>query len=67
MTLAVGVILVLMGLVWVLQGLDVAFAPQSFMTGDPWWVVFGGVAILAGIGLVWRGRRHRTSDDHADR
>ena len=51
-----GIVLVIIGLVWLLQGLDVALAPQSFMTGDMTWVISGAVAMLAGGFLFWRGR-----------
>lgn len=53
---AAGIILAIVGLVWILQGLDVAFAPQSFMTGDTAWVALGAVAMLVGALLFWRGR-----------
>ena len=69
MTLAGGLILVLVGAVWVLQGFDVAFAPKSFMTGDRWWVVWGAIAILVGVALLWRNRRGSrdpTSDHNRD-
>jgi hypothetical protein len=56
---AAGIILVIIGLVWILQGLDVWFAPQSFMTGDMAWVIWGVVAMLAGGALLWRGRSRR--------
>jgi hypothetical protein len=56
---AAGIILALIGLVWILQGLDVAFAPQSFMTGDIAWVVWGVLAMLAGGLLFWRARSGR--------
>jgi hypothetical protein len=55
------VILILIGTVWMLQGFDVGFAPKSFMTGDRWWVVWGGTAIVAGLALLWRGRRRPPS------
>ena len=54
----VGVLAVLLGGVWVLQGLNVL--PGSFMTGDIKWAVYG--ALLAGLGLgalVWANRRRR--------
>lgn len=51
-----GIILAIIGLVWILQGFDVALAPQSFMTGDMTWVVWGVVAMAAGGLLFWRGR-----------
>jgi len=57
MRLATGIVLVIAGGIWVLQGLDVAFAPKSFMTGRPWWVLWGGVAIALG-GFLIRGARH---------
>jgi len=54
----IGAALVVAGAVWILQGLDVAFAPKSFMTAQPVWVLIGGMAVAAGIAtLVWsRGR-----------
>lgn len=51
--IALGVVLVLAGTIWILQGLNVAFAPQSFMTGDRSWSWVGAVAVAAGVGLVW--------------
>jgi hypothetical protein len=52
--LATGILLVLAGSVWVLQGLDVAFAPQSFMTNNRWWVYWGILAVVVGVFLVVR-------------
>jgi len=54
----IGAALVVAGAVWILQGLDVAFAPKSFMTAQPVWVLIGGMAVAAGIAtLVWsRGK-----------
>jgi hypothetical protein len=52
-----GVLLGLAGLVWVAQGLNLPFAPRSFMTADRTWIVIGAVAMLAGGVLVWWGRR----------
>jgi hypothetical protein len=57
--LAAAVVLILAGAVWILQGLDVAFAPQSVMTGDRSWVVWGAVAVAVGAGLIWWERRLR--------
>ncbi len=53
----VGAVLVLGGLVWVAQGLNLPFAPRSFMTADRNWIVIGAVAVMAGGTLVWWGRR----------
>jgi len=56
---ALGIILGIMGVIWILQGLDVELAPQSFMTGEPLWVVLGAVAALLGGALLWRGARRK--------
>ena len=40
-----GVVLILGGLVWVAQGLNLPFAPRSFMTADRTWIVIGAVAV----------------------
>jgi hypothetical protein len=56
---AVGIILGIIGVVWILQGLDIEFAPQSFMTGNRLWVVLGVVAVLAGGASLWRGLRRK--------
>jgi len=45
-----GVILVLIGLVWFLQGINVL--PGSFMTGQIKWAVYGGIAFVVGAGLL---------------
>jgi hypothetical protein len=50
-----GGLLVLAGLVWFLQGINIL--PGSFMTGDPQWAVNGGVAMLIGVGLFMWGNR----------
>jgi hypothetical protein len=55
--LATGIVLVITGLIWILQGFDVAFAPQSFMTANRIWAVWGIVALLVGFGLIVRSRR----------
>ena len=47
-----GIALALMGAVWILQGLNSQFAPQSFMTGSPTWIVIGVVTFVAGITLA---------------
>ena len=53
-----GVILVLAGGIWFLQGINVL--PGSFMTGQIRWAVYGCLAIVAGIVLLlWASRRQR--------
>lgn len=54
---AAGVLLMIAGVIWILQGLDVPFAPQSFMTDDRQWVLWGALAVAAGGGLIWLDRR----------
>jgi hypothetical protein len=58
LALVVGVLLVLAGLVWIAQGLNLPFAPRSFMTADRAWVLYGAIAAVVGAALVgWaRGR-----------
>jgi hypothetical protein len=51
---AAGVFLVLAGSIWILQGLDVAFAPQSFMTDNRSWVLWGAIAVILGVLLAFR-------------
>ena len=51
----VGVLFLLMGCVWFLQGINII--PGSFMTGQTKWAVIGGLLLLAGIGLLIRANR----------
>ena len=58
MTLAakiVGVLLVLTGIVWILQGINVL--PGSFMTGQMQWAVYGAIALVVGVALFVTGGR----------
>ncbi len=56
--MVVGILLVLGGLVWIAQGLDLPFAPRSFMTADRAWIVIGAVAALAGaVAIGWARQR----------
>ena len=55
----VGVVLVIFGSIWFLQGVNVL--PGSFMTGQIRWAVYGGIAVIAGIVLLVRARRLRRS------
>jgi hypothetical protein len=54
--LLVGIVLLLGGLVWIAQGLNLPFAPRSFMTADRAWVVIGAVTALGGAALIGRAR-----------
>ncbi len=46
----IGVLLILGGGVWFLQGINVL--PGSFMTGQIQWAINGGIAIVVGIVLL---------------
>ena len=55
----VAVLLVLVGTIWFLQGINVLLG--SFMTGQTRWAVRGGILIVAGIvGLVWANRKPKS-------
>lgn len=53
----VGAFLAVGGLVWILQGFDVPFAPRSFMTGNREWVFIGAAGVVVGVALVIGSRR----------
>jgi hypothetical protein len=54
----VGAILVFIGTVWFLQGINVL--PGSFMTGQTRWAVRGGIAAAVGIAvLLWANAKRR--------
>jgi hypothetical protein len=55
----VGGILVLLGVIWFLQGINVL--PGSFMTGQIQWAVYGGIAVAVGISLLLVANRRRKS------
>ncbi|HEY0815401.1 MAG TPA: hypothetical protein VGE11_19195 [Pseudonocardia sp.] len=54
---AVGVVLALLGALWTLQGVGVIGG--SFMTGSRLWLIIGLIALVVGIGLIWRAMRVR--------
>lgn len=57
LAIVAGALLVLGGTVWILQGLNVAFAPRSFMSGNPKWVAYGSGTVLVGVALGILGVR----------
>jgi uncharacterized membrane protein HdeD (DUF308 family) len=50
-----GVLLLLVGVTWILQGINVL--PGSFMTGQTKWAVIGTVTAIVGIVLLVTARR----------
>jgi len=56
----VGVLLVLLGSIWFLQGINVL--PGSFMSGQTRWAVRGGILVIAGIvGLLYANRKRKSA------
>jgi len=56
--IVIGIICVLMGGLWFLQGIGVVGG--SFMTGSKLWLFIGLVVVLAGIALLRGGFRARS-------
>ncbi len=57
--MVLGVVVILTGVVWTLQGLGMIVS-SSFMTGDRTWVVIGAVAAVGGAALSWWGWSRRS-------
>ena len=58
-----GVVLCLVGAVWIAQGTDALHG--SGMSGQTQWAVIGGVVVLVGLALLawaWRIRRSRLTE-----
>jgi len=51
----VATLLIVIGSVWFLQGVNVL--PGSFMSGQIRWAVYGGIAVVVGIGLLFVAKR----------
>ncbi|MCS7481303.1 hypothetical protein ACFFQW_09425 [Umezawaea endophytica] len=58
-SVVVGVLLVLFGSVWTLQGLNVI--KGSFMTGQQLWTAIGLLAVIGGVTLAVSGLRKKSS------
>ncbi len=54
-----GSLLILAGGTWFLQGIGVL--PGSLMTGQLQWAIYGGLAVVAGLGLVVFANRRRSA------
>jgi uncharacterized membrane protein len=55
--LGIGIVLDLVGLIWILQGVNIL--PGSFMTGDRFWAYAGGVLTIVGMVLVALAMRRK--------
>ncbi len=54
---AIGLLMMAMGTIFTLQGLNLAFR-RGFMVGDPHWTFYGAVLALVGLAqLVWSNTR----------
>jgi hypothetical protein len=56
----VGVLLVLLGSIWILQGMNVLAG--SMMSGQMRWAVRGGILFVAGVvGLLYANRKRKSA------
>jgi hypothetical protein len=57
----IGIAMILLGIVWMLQGLNLAFR-VGFMVGDFHWTIYGAILALVGIGqVIWSNTRQTKS------
>jgi len=53
----IGIAMILMGIVWMLQGLNLAFR-VGFMVGNYHWAIYGAILALVGVAqLIWSNTR----------
>jgi hypothetical protein len=53
----IGTAMIFMGIVWILQGLNLAFR-VGFMVGDIHWTIYGTILALVGIAeVIWSNTR----------
>jgi hypothetical protein len=56
----IGILLAIMGGIWILQGLNLAWGAlsRSFMQGDQHWALYGAIVLVIGIcQVVWSNTR----------
>jgi hypothetical protein len=57
----IGLVMILMGIVWMLQGMNLAFR-VGFMVGDYHWTIYGAILALVGVcQLIWSNTRQARS------
>jgi hypothetical protein len=55
----IGLAMILMGAVWMLQGLNLAFR-VGFMVGNYHWTIYGAILALVGVAqIVWSNTRQK--------
>lgn len=58
----IGLLMVLMGGVWILQGLNLAWGSlaRSFMQGDQHWAFYGTIVLIVGVcQIAWSNMRQQ--------
>ena len=53
-----GALLVVVGVVWMLQGFGASYVPTSFMTKAPEWIVIGLITAVGGTVLATQAIRN---------
>jgi hypothetical protein len=53
-----GIVLGLLGIVWMLQGFGASYVPTSFMTKAPEWIFIGIATAIGGATLAVRAYRN---------
>ena len=57
----IGIAMVMMGIVWILQGLNLAFR-VGFMVGQPKWTAYGALLAIVGVAqVIWSNTRQTKS------
>lgn len=55
----IGLLMIVMGGIWILQGLNIAFL-DSFMADERKWALYGAILALVGLAqLIWSNMRKR--------
>jgi hypothetical protein len=60
----IGLLMILMGGIWILQGLNLAWGSlsRSFMQGDQHWALYGAIVLVIGVcQVVWSNLRQSKS------
>jgi hypothetical protein len=56
----IGILLAIMGGIWILQGLNLAWGAlsRSFMQGDQHWALYGAIVLVIGVcQVIWSNTR----------
>ncbi len=58
-SILIGIAMILIGIVWMLQGLNLAFR-VGFMVDNYHWTIYGAILALVGVAqLIWSNTRQR--------